>query len=824
MKHIFAIVSLVFTLTAVQAEEPMMWVRVELPTGVHMLPEDLKKFNHTHFEGLPENVLDLVVPRDEFERINASGMQASIISEDYYTTVAALTDKYFNYDEAINFMDSLRSAYPNLVKIDSIGYTHQGRAIWCAKIAADVTIDNPDKPGALFVGLHHSNELASMDAVLRFMEYLLTEQARDNATITSLLSGRQLWFIPVLNPDGLAHVHATQNIFWRKNARNNGGGSFGVDLNRNYGYMWDSEGSTTDSSKWNYRGPAPFSEPETQAVRNFMEGSGSENRRILTALSYHMIVRDTDLTLPPNVFDQGNDPRLDIFTLLGDSIAAIQGYDYDDINDVGYIAAGRFADWMYYSQSARPSTFTFAIEWPLPAVTVDAFMQFPLEEYADRYAKVNVYMAEVAGKIDSLTSTFVQNDGWLVFTPSNSILPEVRVRSIQVDSNNHLWVGTVNGLFHYDGENWQEFNTQNSDIPDNNVRTIAVDKKSGSVWIGTESFGLANFDGFFWNSYSSINSELSLAQIEALTADPDSGVWIGTPDGLAFFDGTNGSVFTPSNSGLPSGRIGSITIDDDGGKWIGIKNAGLTYFSGTDWTVYDSPEYGVTDTYIWAIVIDQAGTKWIGTGSTGLIKFDGLNWTHYNPNNSQLPEYWVRSIAIDKNEKMWIGCGIEFDPVPEHGGLAVFNGIDWTVFKTSNSYLPDNDISAIAIDGFGRKWIGTAKGLAMYSGDDSTVDIGPDYFHGGPNTGRLFQNYPNPFNPSTTISYQLPSPTHVALSVYDITGRWIRTLREGEQAAGSYNILWDGLDDSGSQVSTGVYLCRLDAGDYSKTIKMVYLK
>lgn len=88
----------------------------------------------------------------------------------------------------------------------------------------------------------------------------------------------------------------------------------------------------------------------------------------------------------------------------------------------------------------------------------------------------------------------------------------------------------------------------------------------------------------------------------------------------------------------------------------------------------------------------------------------------------------------------------------------------------------------------------------------------------------LEQNYPNPFNPTTNISYELPTSSNVILTIYDISGRAVTTLTDNQQPAGTYNIHWAGTDDSGNLVSTGVYFCRLVAGDYSKTIKMVYLK
>ncbi|NQV51361.1 MAG: FG-GAP repeat protein [Candidatus Marinimicrobia bacterium] len=89
---------------------------------------------------------------------------------------------------------------------------------------------------------------------------------------------------------------------------------------------------------------------------------------------------------------------------------------------------------------------------------------------------------------------------------------------------------------------------------------------------------------------------------------------------------------------------------------------------------------------------------------------------------------------------------------------------------------------------------------------------------------KLFQNSPNPFNPTTTVSYSLSEQTLISLSVFDIRGREIKKLDKALKSSGSYEVQWNSLDQSGNQVSTGVYFCRLQAGSYSETIKMVYLR
>ncbi len=89
---------------------------------------------------------------------------------------------------------------------------------------------------------------------------------------------------------------------------------------------------------------------------------------------------------------------------------------------------------------------------------------------------------------------------------------------------------------------------------------------------------------------------------------------------------------------------------------------------------------------------------------------------------------------------------------------------------------------------------------------------------------ELAQNYPNPFNPVTTISYSVPRRAQVTIDVFDILGQKVRTLVVGNKAAGSYQVEWDGTDNAGRAVATGIYLYRYQAGDVVQTKKMLLLK
>lgn len=93
-----------------------------------------------------------------------------------------------------------------------------------------------------------------------------------------------------------------------------------------------------------------------------------------------------------------------------------------------------------------------------------------------------------------------------------------------------------------------------------------------------------------------------------------------------------------------------------------------------------------------------------------------------------------------------------------------------------------------------------------------------------PNKFKLNNNFPNPFNPVTTIQYDLPEDSRVQLTIYDLLGREVRQLVNEYQNAGYRTIIWDGKNNQGKYAGTGVYLYRIQAGEYHRVKKMVLLK
>jgi hypothetical protein len=112
-----------------------------------------------------------------------------------------------------------------------------------------------------------------------------------------------------------------------------------------------------------------------------------------------------------------------------------------------------------------------------------------------------------------------------------------------------------------------------------------------------------------------------------------------------------------------------------------------------------------------------------------------------------------------------------------------------------------------------------------FGGGDYPVSVEPTSLPSDlPRVCRLSQNCPNPFNASTEIRYQIPKDGHVTLKIFNTLGQEVRTLVDGQERAGEYEVSWDGRAASGHEVASGLYFCRLKAGEFGKTVKMLLLR
>ena len=145
------------------------------------------------------------------------------------------------------------------------------------------------------------------------------------------------------------------------------------------------------------------------------------------------------------------------------------------------------------------------------------------------------------------------------------------------------------------------------------------------------------------------------------------------------------------------------------------------------------------------------------------------------------------------------------------------------VFTTTDSFYVDQELSDV---GAYEYWV-TAVDMSGLESDASTIVsavLSAEEKMGMPTQFALKQNYPNPFNPSTQIQYALPSETRVLISIYDLTGRKVRTLVNEVQSAGHRSVMWNATNEIGRPVSAGMYIYTIQAGDFIQNRKMVLMK
>ncbi|MBI3891630.1 MAG: zinc carboxypeptidase [Candidatus Wallbacteria bacterium] len=241
---------------------------------------------------------------------------------------------YHTLAEVKQEIDGYAAAHPDLARVSTIGKTGEGRDIWAIRIASNP--QDGQKPAFLFTGAHHAREWISIEVPMAIIKNLIEGYYAEPA-IKALVDSREVWVVPVVNPDGV-QFSQTQYKMWRKNRRDNGGGVFGVDPSRNYGYKWGGEGASPSPDSETYRGPSAFSEPEPQAIRDL-----SKAKKFVSAISFHSY---SELVLWP--WGYTNEPSRDAaaFVKFGKAMAEFNHYTPEQSIEL-YPTTGDFDDFMY---------------------------------------------------------------------------------------------------------------------------------------------------------------------------------------------------------------------------------------------------------------------------------------------------------------------------------------------------------------------------------------------------------------------------------------------------------------------------------------------
>ncbi|NBE84194.1 M14 family metallopeptidase [Micromonospora rubida] len=292
-------------------------------------------------DGAGATRVETVLSRRQADRLAGQGVRLAVkrvhgrdASQALREQAAAGWSAFRSYSEAGGIRDELTATaarFPKLAKVETIGRTVQGKPILAVKVTRDArTVPDGKRPAVLYASSQHAREWITPEMTRRLLHHVLDNYGTD-AGITRLLNTTELWFLPVVNPDGYDHTFTPGNRLWRKNLRDNDGDgrittADGVDLNRNFGYRWgyDNEGSSPEPNSDTYRGPAPGSEPETKALDRLFRRVGFEffvNYHSAAQLLLYGVGWQVSTPTPDDVIYQA---------MVGDDAnPAVPGYDPD---------------------------------------------------------------------------------------------------------------------------------------------------------------------------------------------------------------------------------------------------------------------------------------------------------------------------------------------------------------------------------------------------------------------------------------------------------------------------------------------------------------
>ncbi len=438
---------------------------------------------------------------------------------------------YLTYQELLNELDDMAAQYPDLITLKapisnflteglpdtSVTPSIGGNPIYWLKIS-----DNPNndeaEPEVLYTSIHHAREPMSLMQLVFYMWYLL-ENYDTNEEVQAIVNNTELYFIPVINPDGYLYNEVTNpngGGLWRKNRKNGNG----VDNNRNYDYhingnpndgSWGGPGSSSNPNNETYHGTGPFSEVETQAVKWFVE-----QHDFVIALNNHSF---GELVYYPFGYADVDTPDDDLFIGIGDAITSINGYNA--LNDFPF--AGDSDDFMYGTVGTHDKIFAFTPEigtsfWP-PASTIIStsqnmmFLNITAAQIAGNYGILAETSPSFTGESTTLSTSFdvkrfsVENTGDFTITLS-SVSSNIIDVGAPVTLSNLAPLQTQSGSIAYSlSTNIEVGDTIEFDLIINNglfEKEVRVSKIYGSTTqiFYTDGNTLTDFESTSWGTTS----------------------------------------------------------------------------------------------------------------------------------------------------------------------------------------------------------------------------------------------------------------------------------------------------------------------------------
>ncbi len=784
----------------------------------------------------PGSYLDIFIPEEKLQDISALGYDYTIVdSETKMKENIVLRTKdiagYRTYDDMVAELLSLEFNHNDLVDVSIIGesrgkyyatwgntnYEDYQHDIYCVKLSDNV-MDDEDEPNIIFDGGHHAREPIGVEQVMLILNYLVDNYGTD-PDVTFWVDHAQIWFVPMINPDGHKIVIDQIDTSWRKNIRDNDGdgqitwGSYyypdGVDCNRNYGPLeWFGGEGTSGPSGQTYCGPEPFSEPETSALRNLLA-----QYRFDMGMSYHSYSELIMWPLGYNMTCQAPDENA--LANLGQEMAATVPSQYGGTytpqqTNALYPCSGTTTDYGYGVERINYFTTELGTVFIPDATTMNTIINNNLS--AALILIDRIFERAITGIVtDNVTGLPLEAEVYVdgIDNTGTEVEPyrcgEHFGRYYRI-----LLPGTYDvtyNAFGYLPQTVNDITVTNDDVTEVNVQLDAAPTTEVTIHIETE-------DGV----------PIPGAEIAVLN----------TPLDPVYTNAAGNAV------------LDNIPYDSYEVQVSATSFGTFTYLMGV--TVINNSFTFVMVEPFFIDDFELGLNKWSTTGDWGtstLYAYSGSNSLTESPigeyGNNEL-SYATLNQEVDLSDA--ISAHVEFMTRYE-----IEEGYDFAYFQISTNGTTWTDLASY--DGFQTSWTSQTIDLIDYLGQtvhfrfkfDSDMSVTEDgiyiddfkiykyentFTNDDPqqhNTFALYANYPNPFKTETQIAFSLPANAQNAeISIYNLLGQLVKRINLTSGDIVNQSIEWNAKDKNGKDVPSGVYFYKLSTDDHATIKKMVLMK
>lgn len=701
---------------------------------------------------------------------------------------------FYTLEEIYSKIQELLDKYPNLVGGEEvIGQSVEGKNIYAFKVSVNPDVDE-DEPEILYTALHHAREPEGMMQMFYFIQYLLDNYTIDDE-VKYLLNNRELYFIPVVNPDGYFYnetIDPDGGGGWRKNRSLNEDSSYGVDLNRNYGpeEYWDAPnyGSSTLPYSTVYRGPVPFSEPETQAVKNFLN-----SHDIKACLNYHTY---SNLLIFPYGALEEETADSNTFREFAVDMTVKNNYSVGtDMQTVNYSTRGNSDDYMYDGEPGRNKNFAMT---PEVGNFMDGFwpQQNRIIPLAEENLLPNLYYANIVGGYPSVIVMVIDNKDEY---PGKDISPGESFNLTPVIKNKGL-------------EDSGDFEVKITSLSNGALVTtdnaLIVENILARSTLTLDTYFLIEVDESVTNA-TDLFFEFDILQNGLLRRSDTLKVKVGRA--IVLFEDTADSLEVYWDSKGVNQRWQKTKRYAYSGKYSYTDSKGSNYMSSQNTKLTMLNEISLTNlssVYLYFQTRYHIESDWDG-GFVEVSADSGASWDVVGGDLAKPAESFFRSNNVATGEPIYSGA--LFDWKQEEIDLVNYLGKNILI-----RFIFYSD-GATEIDG----WYLDDIKIVTYDSPTGIKGNVKNY------NFSLEQNYPNPFNPTTKIKFTIPSVWqkgsslyNTKLLVYDILGREVQTLIDSDLPAGNYEVDFNAKNG----FSSWIYFYRLQSCSFSETRKMLLLK